>query len=107
MTTIASLRDSVPKLFLLVESSLKRCVAFTSGCEAEALCSSVIQVVMDEYFGHFKTLVVHLRQLAGLDSTQQSEAIKKKRTRRPTYRTMSSHSQFKCYSNSNRWRSIP
>jgi hypothetical protein len=80
MTTISNLRDTVPKLFLLLESTLQRCNAFTSGCESEALVNSVLQVVMDEYLGHFKTLVVHLRQVAGLEAGQQNEALKKKLT---------------------------
>lgn len=82
MSTISILRDSVQNLFLLAETCLNRCLTFTAGCEAEALSNSVLQVILDDYLGHFKTLVVQMRQVAGLEPAAQSDSLKKKRMSR-------------------------
>eukprot|EP01114_Cavostelium_apophysatum_P016213 TRINITY_DN455_c0_g1_i1.p1 TRINITY_DN455_c0_g1~~TRINITY_DN455_c0_g1_i1.p1 ORF type:complete len:742 (+),score=173.09 TRINITY_DN455_c0_g1_i1:323-2548(+) len=65
--TINNIDHSVSKLFLAVESSVDRCVQFTSGSEGEGLVRTLNEILGD-YIQHLFALLQHLREQAHLDT---------------------------------------
>jgi len=66
MSTIQNIANSVPRLFLLAELAIGRCIAFTDGSEAESLVSLLTNVFHD-YMDHLYQLLKYLRIIAHLD----------------------------------------
>jgi len=67
--SIAAIDNSVPKLFILLETALQRCLDFTEGSEAEALISILSDTLM-EYLAHLNMRLIDLRQMANLDPSK-------------------------------------
>jgi hypothetical protein len=71
---ITHVNNSIPKLFLLIDSSIERCVQFTNGSEGEGLVKTLSDVTV-EYLQHLMSLLPYLREQAHLDVATPSASI--------------------------------
>eukprot|EP01116_Phalansterium_solitarium_P021414 TRINITY_DN6645_c0_g1_i1.p1 TRINITY_DN6645_c0_g1~~TRINITY_DN6645_c0_g1_i1.p1 ORF type:complete len:861 (-),score=300.25 TRINITY_DN6645_c0_g1_i1:236-2818(-) len=69
--TIGQIDNSVPRVFLMADSAVDRCIAFTDGAEAEGLVK-VLSDVLSEYTQTLFGLLQYLRQEARLDVAADS-----------------------------------
>ncbi len=68
MALIRALDAHVPKLFLVADTCLRRCVEFTRGEQLEALVGRVLTSLLLDYAEYLCAAVAHLRVQAHLDS---------------------------------------
>ncbi|PRP79818.1 oligomeric Golgi complex subunit 7-like [Planoprotostelium fungivorum] len=71
--TVGKIETNGPKLFILLDASIHRCILLTQGAEGEQLIDTISSLLSD-WFQHITTLLQHLRQLAQLETPHASQS---------------------------------
>ncbi|KAG0491921.1 hypothetical protein HPP92_005319 [Vanilla planifolia] len=74
--TVRRMEESIPRVILLLEAAVERCISFTGGSEVDELLVTLDEVML-QYLSNLQETLKSLRSVCGLDNVVHHDSAKK------------------------------